>query len=119
MELGVFSVSLAVKDMEASLEFYRHLGFEIIDGGHAREEFPDTETTKWRILQNGEARVGLFQGMFDDNIMTFNPGDVRSIQKSLKDAGVELIFESIESTEGPAHIVLADPDGNSILIDQH
>ena len=119
MELGVFSVSLAVKDMEASLEFYGHLGFEVIDGGHTREAFLDTETTKWRILQNGEARVGLFEGMFDDNILTFNPGDVRSIQKSLKDVGVELVAEADESTEGPAHIVLADPDGNSILIDQH
>jgi len=119
MDLGDFSVSLAVKDIEASLEFYGHLDFEVIDGGHMREAFPDTETTKWRILENGHAHVGLFQGMFDDNILTFNPGDVRSIQKSLKDAGVELIVETDESTEGPAHIVFADPDGNSILIDQH
>lgn len=119
MDLGDFSVSLAVKDIEASLEFYGHLGFEVIDGGHMREAFPDTETAKWRILENGHAHVGLFQGMFDDNILTFNPGDVRSIQKLLKDAGVELIVETDESTEGPAHIVFADPDGNSILIDQH
>lgn len=119
MDLGVFSVSLAVKDMNASLEFYHNLGFEAIDGGHMRQEMPDTETTKWRILENGDAHIGLFQGMFDENILTFNPSDVRSIQRSLKDAGVELIAETDESTEGPAHIVLADPDGNSVLIDQH
>jgi catechol 2,3-dioxygenase-like lactoylglutathione lyase family enzyme len=119
MDLGVFSISLAVKDIEASLEFYGHLGFEAVDGGHMRQEMPDTETTKWRILENGAAHIGLFQGMFDDTILTFNPGDVRSIQKSLKDAEVELIMEADESTQGPAHIVLADPDGNSILIDQH
>lgn len=119
MDLGAFSVSLAVNDLEASLEFYTHLGFEVIGGGHEHEEFADTDTTKWRILQNGEAHIGLFQGMFDENIMTFNPIDVRSIQRSLKSAGVELLMEADDTVDGPAHIVLQDPDGNSILIDQH
>jgi lactoylglutathione lyase len=119
MDLGTFSVSLAVNDLETSLDFYSHLGFEVTGGGHENEHFPDTDTTKWRILQNGEALIGLFQGMFDENILTFNPADVRAIQRSLRKAGVELLMEADESVEGPAHIVLQDPDGNSILIDQH
>lgn len=119
MDLGTFSVSLAVQDVEASVRFYEHLGFEVIDGGHTRAEMPDTETTKWRILENGGAHIGLFQGMFEETILTFNPEDVRSIQKALRDAGVELALEADEATEGPAHIVVVDPDGNSILIDQH
>lgn len=119
MELGTFSISLPVKDMEASVRFYGHLGFEVIDGGHTSQAMPDTATTKWRILENGDAHIGLFQGMFEDAILTFNPQDVRSIQRSLQAAGVELMVEADESTEGPAHIMLADPDGNAILIDQH
>lgn len=110
MDLGTFSVSLSVTDMEASLAFYQHLGFDVIGG--EREQ-------GWLILKNGEAHVGLFQGMFEGNILTFNPTDVRSIQKSLKAAGIDLILEADESTTGPAHITLKDPDGNSVLIDQH
>lgn len=110
MELGHFSISLAVKDIHKSLAFYQKLGFEILDG-----KLED----KWIILKNGEAKIGLFQGMFEENIITFNPTDVRSIQKSLKAQGVFLTQEADESTTGPAYVTLADPDGNSILIDQH
>ena len=118
-KLGQFSVSLAVNDMEASLDFYSKLGFEIIDGGHKHEGYPDTDTTKWRILRSDNSVIGLFQGMFDANIMTFNPIDVRSIQKHLKSGGISLIKEADETTTGPESIVLLDPDGNQILIDQH
>ena len=122
MKLGAFSISLAVKDIKASNEFYEKLGFTKL-GGNIDQ--------KWLILKNGDAVIGLFEGMFDRNIITFNPGwdqnghntaefdDVRSIQKSLKAAGVKLATECEESTAGPAHITLSDPDGNSILIDQH
>ncbi len=119
MELGTFSVSLAVKDMEASLKFYGALGFEIVDGGHVNEAFPDTDKHKWRILQNGTTNIGLFEGMFDHNIMTFNPKDVRAIQKVLKANGISLIKEADESKEGPDHVILLDPDGNQIMFDQH
>lgn len=119
MELGQFSVSLAVKDMDTSLVFYQNLGFEVIDGGHMNEGFPDSEHGKWRILQTKGAVIGLFQGMFDSNIMTFNPKDVRSIQKELKSRGTTLIKEADETTEGPEHIMLTDPDGNMIMLDQH
>ena len=119
MDLGQFSISLPVKDMEASLAFYQKLGFEIIDGGHQNEGFPDSDTTSWRILRSGNSVVGLFHGMFDDTIMTFNPTDVRGIQKRLKESGVQLIKEADESTEGPEHIIMTDPDGNQIMLDQH
>jgi catechol 2,3-dioxygenase-like lactoylglutathione lyase family enzyme len=119
MDLGQFSVSLAVKNLDASLDFYGKLGFEVIDGGHMNEQFADSDEGRWRILKNGEAHVGLFEGMFDQNILTFNPTDARGIQKRLKDQGVPLVMEADESTEGPAHLMLADPDGNTILIDQH
>ncbi|MEO1255883.1 MAG: VOC family protein [Bacteroidota bacterium] len=119
MDLGQFSISLPVKDMDASLNFYQKLGFEIIDGGHMNEGFPDGENTSWRILKSGEAVIGLFLGMFENTIMTFNPADVRSIQKSLKESGVSLIKEADESTEGPEHIIMIDPDGNQIMMDQH
>ena len=122
MKLGCFSISLAVKDIKASEQFYRKLGFEIYHG----------EADKgWLIMKNGETNIGLFQGMFDKNIMTFNPGwnhagkdvddytDVRQIQQSLKGHGVELEVETDESASGPAHIVFTDPDGNQIMIDQH
>ena len=122
MELGAFSVSLAVKDIEASREFYTKFGFRVI-GGDAAEN--------WLILQNGTTTIGLFQGMFDKNILTFNPGwnaeaqkldaftDIRSLQRQLKGKGVTLISEANETTNGPDSFVTEDPDGNPILFDQH
>ncbi len=109
MNLGTFSISLAVSDINASISFYKNLGFEVI-GGEIKKN--------WVILKNGKAIIGLFQGMFEENILTFNPEDVRSIQKSLKQKGVEIITEADETTEGPAHMILKDPDGNTILVDQ-
>ncbi len=119
MDLGTFSVSLTVKDMEASLKFYTTFGFKVIDGGHVNEAFPDTEEHKWRILQNGTTNIGLFQGMFPANILTFNPKDVRAIQKVLKANKIPLIKEADEGKEGPDHLILLDPDGNQIMFDQH
>jgi len=122
MELGAFSVSLSVENLEASRDFYQKLGFEPI-GGNADEN--------WLILKNGNIVIGLFHGMFEDNILTFNPGwdqqgsetdtftDVREIQKQLRDLGVALASETDETTEGPASLMVIDPDGNPILIDQH
>lgn len=122
MKLGAFSISLAVKDIQASKAFYENLGFTTL-GGNLDQ--------KWLILKNGSAIIGLFQGMFDKNIITFNPGwdqdaqtvdpfdDVRIIETHLKNAGLTLTSEPIESLTGPAHITLTDPDGNNILIDQH
>lgn len=122
MRLGNFSVSLAVKDLAASREFYEKLGFRPV-GGDAGQG--------WLILQNETSTIGLFQGMFDKNILTFNPGwdrtcatlpdfdDVRDIQRALKSQGIALTTEADESTTGPASLVLVDPDGNQILIDQH
>ena len=110
MDLGKFSISLNVKDIEISRDFYQKLGFEIIDG--KIEE-------KWLILKNGAAIIGLFQDMFEKNIITFIPSDVRSIQKELKKTDVKLAQEADENTSGAAHITLEDPDGNSILMDQH
>lgn len=122
MQLGAFSISLAVKDIQASKAFYEKLGFEVFAGELEQN---------WLIMKNGDHTIGLFQGMFDKNILTFNPGwdqhaqalpeytDVREIQKQLKAQGVELGDEADESTTGPAHIILVDPDGNPILIDQH
>lgn len=122
MELGAFSISLAVKDIEASREFYEKLGFEIF-GGDASQN--------WLIMKNGEHVIGLFQGMFEKNMLTFNPGwdsnarelntytDVRDLQRQLKALEVELISEADESTMGPASFIEVDPDGNPILVDQH
>jgi catechol 2,3-dioxygenase-like lactoylglutathione lyase family enzyme len=122
MELGAFSVSLSVKDLEASRGFYAKLGFEAI-GGNADEN--------WLILRNGNHVIGLFHGMFDRNMLTFNPGwdqqcgetepftDVREIQKALRDAGISLASEADETTQGPASCMVVDPDGNPVLIDQH
>ena len=122
MKLGAFSISLSVKDIRASKTFYETLGFTKFGG--------DLEKN-YLIMKNGNALVGLFQGMFENNILTFNPGwdenanqleefdDVRTIQKHLKEQGVKLERESDESTSGPASIVMFDPDGNTILIDQH
>ena len=122
MRLGAFSISLAVKDIKASRAFYEELGFAPMEGA---------VHDNWMILKNGEHIIGLFQGMFEGNILTFNPGwdqdgqevdpftDVREIQKSLKAAGVKLDAEADESSSGPAHCILTDPDGNQIMIDQH
>lgn len=122
MELGNFSVSLTVKDLAASQAFYQKLGFEQ-QGGQAEQG--------WLILRNGDCIIGLFQGMFDKNMLTFNPGwnrdcetlssytDVRELQKSLREQGVEFAVEADETTTGPASFVIADPDGNPILVDQH
>ena len=120
MNLGAFSISLAVKDLARSREFYEKLGFTAFGG--------DGET--WQMLRNGSTVLGLFQGMFEKNALTFNPGwdrdgetlaeftDVREIQRRLKQSGVELITEADESSSGPASLTLIDPDGNPILIDQ-
>ena len=122
MELGSFSISLAVKDIEASKEFYEKLGFEVFMGDISQN---------WLILKNGDTVIGLFQGMFDKNILTFNPGwngnaqaleeftDVRELQRKLKDRGVNMITEADENSTGPASFMISDPDGNTILIDQH
>ena len=122
MRLGNFSVSLAVKDIAASRAFYEKLGFRPIGGDQAKN---------WLILQNETSTIGLFQGMFDKNSLTFNPGwdrsantlpdfdDVREIQRQLKARGLPLASEADESTSGPASLMLFDPDGNPILIDQH
>lgn len=122
MHLGAFSVSLAVKDIQASFDFYQKLGFV---------QFHGDIDQKWLILKNGETVIGLFEGMFESNILTFNPGwdssannlddftDVREIQKQLKASGITLTSEADESTSGPASVTLVDPDGNVILLDQH
>ncbi|HYH98364.1 VOC family protein [Hyalangium sp.] len=122
MTLGNFSVSLAVKDIEASRAFYQKLGFQVFAGDQAQ---------KWLILRNGDATIGLFQGMFERNMLTFNPGwdascntlpeftDVRELQRRLKAAGIEPVTAADESTKGPASLMVIDPDGNPILIDQH
>ena len=122
MELGAFSVSLAVKDIAASRRFYEALGFSSFHGDQAKN---------WLILKNGAHVIGLFQGMFPSNILTFNPGwdqdakklptftDVRELQTQLKQAGLKLVTEADEKTTGPASFMLTDPDGNMILVDQH
>ena len=122
MELGNFSVSLAVKDIEASKRFYENLGFTVFLGDQSKN---------WLIMKNGQHAIGLFQGMFDKNILTFNPGwssdarqledftDVRELQRQLKASGVTMITEADESSTGPASFMIADPDGNVILVDQH
>ena len=122
MQLGVFSLSLAVKDLQASKEFYEKLGFQVFAGEMAKN---------YLILKSGDTLIGLFQGMFENNILTFNPGwdasaqtleqfdDVRTIQQSLKDQGVPLVKEIEAEGSGPASIMVVDPDGNAILIDQH
>ena len=122
MELGAFSISLAVADLEASRVFYEKFGFEVV-GGDPSEN--------WQILRNGGHTIGLFKGMFEGNILTFNPGwdgeaqpldsftDVRELQKQLKADGVTLIGEADEGGAGPASFMAVDPDGNTILVDQH
>lgn len=122
IQLGAFSVSLAVKDIHVSKAFYEKLGFTVM-GGNIDQN--------WLILKSGDTIVGLFQGMFEKNLLTFNPGwnqnaqstdpfdDVRVIQQHLKESGIALTVEADQATTGPAHIMLTDPDGNQILIDQH
>ncbi len=122
MDLGAFSISLTVKDIEASRAFYEKFGFKAFGGDSSQN---------WLILKNGDHVIGLFQGMFEKNIMTFNPGwdgnaqkldsftDVRELQRQLKAQGVELTTEADESTTGPASFTAVDPDGNPILVDQH
>ena len=122
MELGAFSVSLVVKDIEASKLFYEKLGFTVFLGDQSQN---------WLIVKNGDHAIGLFQGMFEKNILTFNPGwssnaqhlgeftDVRELQRPLKARGVNMISEADESSTGPASFMIVDPDGNTILVDQH
>ncbi len=122
MDLGNFSLSLAVRDIEASKLFYEKLGFTVFGGDQSQN---------WLILKNGDHVIGLFQGMFEKNILTFNPGwnsdaqpvkkfmDVRELQRRLKDRGVKMISEADESSTGPASFMISDPDGNTILVDQH
>ena len=122
MNLGAFSISLAVKDIEASKTFYEKFGFSVFGGDISQN---------WLILKNGDHAIGLFQGMFEKNMLTFNPGwnqsagpldefaDVRDLQRELKEQGVELMTEADESTTGPASFMTVDPDGNPILVDQH
>lgn len=122
MELGAFSISLNVKDIHASQEFYEKLGFQSL-GGNTND--------KWIILKNGDTVIGLFEGMFEKNMLTFNPGwnqdatetdsftDIRDLQKELKSKGMVFVNEADESSTGPAHFVITDPDGNPILVDQH
>lgn len=122
MKLGAFSVSLSVKDLGASKAFYEKLGFSVFGGNAAQN---------WLIMKNGDHIIGLFQGMFENNILTFNPGwdqdakplesftDVRDLQRALKAQGVTIQTEADENTSGPASFVIVDPDGNAILFDQH
>ncbi|MFJ7726724.1 VOC family protein [Neobacillus sp. NPDC097160] len=122
MNLGAFSISLNVKDINKSKSFYENLGFQIF-GGNIEQN--------WLIMKNESCVIGIFQGMFEKNILTFNPGwnenaenlesftDIRELQKQLKAKGIKLLSEADESSEGPAHLIIEDPDGNSILLDQH
>ncbi len=122
MQLGAFSISLAVKDIAASAAFYEKLGFSSFGGDIAQN---------WLILKNGETVIGLFQGMFEKNMLTFNPGwdqnaqavdgftDVRELQRELKAKGTEFLSEADEATAGPASFIVLDPDGNPVLVDQH
>lgn len=122
MNLGAFSISLSVKDIEKSKQFYQKLGFSVFHGDQSQN---------WLIMKNDQIVIGLFQGMFEGNILTFNPGwnndaqllseytDIREIQRRLREQGVTFITEADESTSGPASFTLIDPDGNAILVDQH
>jgi len=122
MELGAFSISLAVKDLQASRQFYEKLGFT---------SFAGDPSQNWLIMKSGDHVIGLFQGMFERNILTFNPGwdsnaqlretftDVRELQRQLKAQGMQFVSEADESTKGPASFVVVDPDGNPIYVDQH
>lgn len=119
MDLGKFSLSLTVKNIEASLDFYTKLGFEVMDGGHVNADFADSETMKWRILENASLKIGLFQGMFEHNIITFSPNDVLSIQEKLKSLGIAFVKEAQADIPGGfVSAILSDPDGNQIMMDQ-
>lgn len=122
MNLGAFSISLNVKDIQKSKSFYETLGFQVLGGDI---------TQNWLILKNEGCVIGLFQRMFEKNILTFNPGwnqnaenldsfsDIRDLQKQLKEKGIKLLTEADESSKGPASFTIEDPDGNPILVDQH
>ncbi len=122
MSIGAFSISLTVKDIKVSKEFYEHLGFTVFHGEIEQN---------WLIMKNEDVVIGLFQGMFDKNIMTFNPGwdsnaeevnpfkDVRVLQEEFKAMGIPFVAETDDSKEGPASFIIEDPDGNQILVDQH
>ncbi|PKL41570.1 MAG: glyoxalase [Chloroflexi bacterium HGW-Chloroflexi-8] len=122
MELGAFSLSLVVKDIAVSKHFYENLGFK---------PFMGDQLQNWLILKNGNAVIGLFQGMFEKNLLTFNPGwtsnaqpmeeftDIRELQRQLKKQGITMITEADETSSGPAFFMIVDPDGNTILVDQH
>ena len=122
MQLGAFSISLTVKDINASREFYEKLGFE---------QFGGDISQNWLIMKSGDAIIGLFQGMFERNMLTFNPGwdndakevdpftDVRELQRRLKESGITIATEADEQAEGPGSLMVVDPDGNPILFDQH
>ncbi len=122
MNLGAFSISLNVKDIQKSKSFYETLGFQVLSGDI---------TQNWLILKNESCVIGLFQGMFEKNILTFNPGwsqnaenlgsysDIRDLQKQLKEKGIKMLTEADESSNGPASFTIEDPDGNPILVDQH
>ena len=122
MKLGAFSVSLSVKDINKSKSFYENLGFQ---------DFGGDITQNWLIMKNESCIIGLFQGMFEKNILTFNPGwnenaenldsftDIRDLQKQLKEKGIKMLSEADETSEGPASFTIEDPDGNTILVDQH
>ena len=122
MKLGAFSVSLSVKDINKSKSFYENLGFQVLGGDI---------TQNWLIMKNESCIIGLFQGMFEKNILTFNPGwnenaenldsftDIRDLQKQLKAKGIKMLTEADETSEGPASFTIEDPDGNPILVDQH
>ncbi len=122
MQLGAFSISLAVKDIKASKDFYEKFGFQVFHGDI---------TQNWLILKNDDTTIGLFQGMFENNILTFNPGwdsdanelekftDIRQLQRQIRELGVKFENETDEDTTGPASFVVVDPDGNPILVDQH
>ena len=122
MQLGKFSLSLTVKDLKTSRAFYEKLGFEVYGGDEKQD---------WLVLRNGDTTIGLFQNMFQKNMLTFNPGwdktsqplsnftDVRELQRQLKKEGIQMVEEADESTQGPAYFTIVDPDGNPILFDQH
>ena len=122
MELGAFSVSLTVKDINTSKAFYEKLGFKSVGGDISQN---------WLIIRNGDYTIGLFQGMFEKNTLTFNPGwdssaneieefiDIRELQRQLKSQGIDILVEADDSSSGPAHFLIEDPDGNPILFDQH
>lgn len=122
MDLGAFSVSLTVRNLAASRAFYEKLGFKYLGGDPAQN---------WIILKNGDAVIGLFQGMFERNMLTFNPGwdgnaqplddftDVRELQRRLREQGIEFVVEADEASSGPAHFIVLDPNGNPVLVDQH